>query len=198
MCRLLKALGAPKNVRIFWAGGTPFGGKEALLPLTKEFPHFYNKNDLALPGELEPFANKASILAAIDYMVSENSDVFMPSHGGNMGHAIQVLAQSVPLSTILLQHTTFMNCSLITQLCLIQGHRAYAGHKKTIIPNKRQMVPYFLNSSLPEAEFNRIIMDLHRDSLGQPELRTSKAGRDVTKYPIPECMRNDSSRYTSL
>lgn len=87
---MLKALGAPRSARIYWAGGIPLGGKEALLPLTKEFPHFYNKQDLALPGELEPFSNKFSLLAAIDYIVSENSDVFMASHGGNMGHAIQV------------------------------------------------------------------------------------------------------------
>ncbi|MED6209354.1 O-fucosyltransferase 20 [Stylosanthes scabra] len=129
--RLLKGLGAPRNARIYWAGGEPLGGKEALLPLIKEFPNFYNKEDLAKPGELEPFANKASLMAAIDYIVSEKSDVFMPSHGGNMGHAIQ--------------------------------------------------------------EFNRIMKELHQDSLGQPELRTLKAGRDVTKYPIPECMcKNDS------
>ncbi|KAA8520273.1 hypothetical protein F0562_014529 [Nyssa sinensis] len=165
--RLLKALGAPKNTRIYWAGGNPFGGKEALLPLTREFSHFYNKEDLALPGELEPFSNKASIMAAIDYVVSENSDAFMPSHGGNMGRAIQ-------------------------------GHRAYAGHRKYITPNKRHMLPYFLNSSLPEAEFNRIIIDLHHDSLGQPELRTSKAGRDVTKYPIPNCMCRDSRTHSLL
>ncbi|KAK4591725.1 hypothetical protein RGQ29_016242 [Quercus rubra] len=164
--RLLKALGAPKNARIYWAGGQPLGGKEALLPLTQEFPYFYNKEDLALPGELEPFANRASLMAAIDYIVSENSDVFMPSHGGNMGHAIQ-------------------------------GHRAFAGHKKHITPNKRQMPPYFLNSSLPEAEFNSIIKELHNESLGQPELRTNKAGRDVTKYPVPECMCNDSHTHTN-
>ncbi|KAF2293637.1 hypothetical protein GH714_003583 [Hevea brasiliensis] len=165
--RLLKALGAPKDARIYWAGGQPLGGKEALLPLTIEFPHFYNKEDLALPGELEPFANRASMMAAIDYIVSEQSDVFMPSHGGNMGHAIQ-------------------------------GQRAYAGHKKYITPNKRHMLPYFLNSSVPEAEFNRIIKDLHRDSLGQPELRNSKAGRDVTKYPVPECMCKDSHTRSSM
>ncbi|KAB2068872.1 hypothetical protein ERO13_A08G053400v2 [Gossypium hirsutum] len=155
--RLLKALGAPRSARIYWAGGQPLGGKEALSPLTREFPHFYNKEGLALPGELEPFANKASFMAAIDYIVSEKSDVFMASHGGNMGHAIQ-------------------------------GQRAYAGHKKYITPNKRHMLPYFVNSSLPEAEFNRIIKELHQESLGQPELRSSKAGRDVTKYPVPECM----------
>lgn len=68
----------------------PLGGKEALMPLMKEFPHFFNKEDLALPGELELFGKKASLLAAIDYIVSEQSDVFMASHGGNMGHAIQV------------------------------------------------------------------------------------------------------------
>ncbi|QHN97207.1 uncharacterized protein DS421_18g625430 [Arachis hypogaea] len=107
--RLLKGLGAPRNARIYWAGGEPLGGKEALLPLIQEFPHFYNKEDLANPAELEPFANKASLMAAIDYIVSEKSDVFMPSHGGNMGHAIQ-------------------------------GHRAYAGHKKYITPNKRHML----------------------------------------------------------
>ncbi|XAR63412.1 hypothetical protein NMG60_11023331 [Bertholletia excelsa] len=164
--RLLKALGAPKDARIYWAGGNPLGGKEALLPLTREFPNFYNKEDLALPGELEPFARKASSMAAIDYIVAENSDVFMPSHGGNMGHAIQ-------------------------------GHRAYAGHKKYITPNKRQMLRYFLNASLPEAEFNRIIMDLHGESVGQPELRTLKAGRDVTKYPVPECMCNGQKLHSS-
>ncbi|KAM5552327.1 hypothetical protein ABKV19_026938 [Rosa sericea] len=160
--RLLKALGAPKDARIYWAGGEPFGGREALLPLTREFSHFYNKEDLALPGELEPFAKRASFMAAIDYIVSENSDVFMPSHGGNMGHALQ-------------------------------GQRAYAGHKKYITPDKRHMLPYFLDSSLPDVEFNRIIKELHNDSLGQPDIRTSKVGRDVTKYPIPECMCSDSN-----
>lgn len=76
----------------------------------------------------------------------------------------------------------------------IQGHRAYLGHKKYITPNKRQMLPFFMNSSIPEEDFNRIIKELHRDSLGQPELRTSKSGRDVTKYPVPECMCNSSNK----
>ncbi|KAL9680332.1 hypothetical protein QQ045_018210 [Rhodiola kirilowii] len=165
--RLLKALGAPRSAIIYWAGGEPLGGKQALLPLIQEFPHCYNKEDLALPGELDPFANKASLMAAIDYIVSENSNVFMPSHGGNMGRAIQ-------------------------------GHRAYAGHKKYITPNKRQILPYLMNHSLPEVEFSRIIWDLHHNLLGEPELRTSKPGRDVTKYPFPDCMCNSSRNQSSM
>lgn len=166
VARLLKALGAAKSARIYWAGGQPLGGKDALLPLTTEFPHFYNKEDLALPGELEPFANRASFMAAIDYIVCEKSDVFMASHGGNMGHAIQ-------------------------------GHRAYAGHKKFITPNKRHMLPYFMDPSIPEAEFNSIVRELHKESLGQPEFRTSKPRRDVTKYPVPECMCNATDKHSS-
>lgn len=78
----------------------------------------------------------------------------------------------------------------------MQGHRAFAGHKKYITPNKRQMLPHFMNSLLPEAEFSSIIKSLHRESLGQPELRIGKAGKDVTKYPIPECMCNDSHAHS--
>ncbi|EPS67731.1 hypothetical protein M569_07044, partial [Genlisea aurea] len=166
--RLLKALGAPGDAAIYWAGGMPLGGEEeALSPLRKEFPNMYNKEDIASEGELEPYSNRASIMAAVDYVVCERSDVFMASHGGNMGHAIQ-------------------------------GERAYGGHRKTIVPNKREMLPYFLNSSLPRDEFDRIVMELHVDSLGRPEIRTSKAGRDVTKYPIPECMCNDVATATTL
>jgi hypothetical protein len=157
VARLLKALGAPRTARIYWAGGEPIGDQEALEPLKKQFPNFHNKQSLALPGELDSFSRKASLLAAIDYIVSLNSDVFMPSHGGNMGHAIQ-------------------------------GHRAYAGHRKHITPNKRQMLPYFLDKTLSEQDFNRVIRQLHNESLGQPEYRTDKPGRDIIAYPVPECM----------
>lgn len=88
------------------------------------------------------------------------------------------------------------NASLYSKhlnLFLIQGHRAYVGHKKYITPNKRQMLHYFLNSTLSEREFKRIVKELHRDSLGQPEIRASKGGRDVIAYPVPECMCNNVS-----
>ncbi|RZS13318.1 hypothetical protein BHM03_00044891 [Ensete ventricosum] len=146
----------------------PFGGRDALLPLMREFPNLHSKEDLTLPGELEPFANRSSLLAAIDDVVCEQSDVFMASHGGNMGH-------------------------------LMRGQRAYAGHRKFITPNKRQMLRHFLNAaSLPESELHRIVKELHRESLGQPELRTDKIGRDVTAYPLPECMCEVGARMRSM
>nr|CAN74674.1 hypothetical protein VITISV_020205 [Vitis vinifera] len=64
----------------------PINEKEVVLPLTQEFPNFYNKEYLALPSELEPFSEKASFMTAIDYVVYEKSDIFMPSHAGNHDH----------------------------------------------------------------------------------------------------------------
>ncbi|EOY22430.1 O-fucosyltransferase family protein, putative [Theobroma cacao] len=88
MARLLKSLGAPRSARLYIAGGEPFGGTRALQQLAAEFPHLVRKEMLAREGELSPFLNSSSALSAIDYIVSFNSDIFIPSHGGNMGRAL--------------------------------------------------------------------------------------------------------------
>ncbi|CAA0806942.1 O-fucosyltransferase family protein [Striga hermonthica] len=89
VARLLKGLGAPGDARIYLAGGKPFGGNRALESLVHEFPNIFTKQSLAREGELTPYMNKPSFLAAIDYIVSLSSDVFVPSHGGNMAKTIQ-------------------------------------------------------------------------------------------------------------
>ncbi|EFH60115.1 hypothetical protein ARALYDRAFT_343087 [Arabidopsis lyrata subsp. lyrata] len=69
--------------------GELFGGSRALEPLAKEFSNLVTKETLAHKGELLPYTNRSSALAAIDYIVSLSSDVFLPSHGGNMAKAMQ-------------------------------------------------------------------------------------------------------------
>ncbi|KAK9157313.1 hypothetical protein Scep_003887 [Stephania cephalantha] len=143
ICRLLKTLGAPRNARIYYAGGEPFGGTEALEPLKREFPNMITKEALAKGGELDPYANRPSALAEIDYIVSLSSDVFMPSHDGNMGR-------------------------------VMQGQGTYSGHKKFIMPNKRAMLPFFENKSLPEEEFGKIMKQLHKTSMKPPRFRNTR------------------------
>ena len=89
--RLLRGLGAPREARVYVAGGDPLGGfKRAVGPLKAEFPNLVTKETLAVGKELKAFVNRSSALAALDYIVSLSSDVFLPSHGGNMGRAMQV------------------------------------------------------------------------------------------------------------
>nr|VDD12292.1 unnamed protein product [Brassica oleracea] len=65
--------------------------------------------------------------------------------------------------------------------CAIQGHRAYEGHTKLITPNKRQMLPYFLNKTMTETESEKMMKKLHRQSLGQPGKRVSKSWKRCYK-----------------
>lgn len=44
---------------------------------------------LATTEELKDFSNHASQTAALDYIVSIESDIFIPSHSGNMARAVE-------------------------------------------------------------------------------------------------------------
>ncbi|XP_047256864.1 O-fucosyltransferase 38 isoform X2 [Capsicum annuum] len=85
----LHALGYPPSTLIYIAAGEIYGGKARLLELTSLFPNVVFKEMLATPEELREFANHASQTAALDYLISVESDVFIPSHSGNMARAVE-------------------------------------------------------------------------------------------------------------
>ncbi|XAR54943.1 hypothetical protein NMG60_11030290 [Bertholletia excelsa] len=80
---MLRALGFKNDTYIYVASGEIYGGEETLRPLRQLFPNFYTKETLA-GEELKPFLNFSSRLAALDYIVCDESDVFVTNNNGNM------------------------------------------------------------------------------------------------------------------
>ncbi|XP_062074755.1 O-fucosyltransferase 29 [Humulus lupulus] len=80
---MLRALGFANDTFLYVASGEIYGGEETLRPLRELFPNFYTKEMLA-NEELKPFLPFSSRLAAIDYIVSDESDVFVTNNNGNM------------------------------------------------------------------------------------------------------------------
>lgn len=65
-----------------------YGGSARMDFLQTLFPGMDTKYSLATAEELQPFAGKASQLAAIDYHVSLRSDIFLSASRGNMHNSL--------------------------------------------------------------------------------------------------------------
>ncbi|XP_061368275.1 O-fucosyltransferase 29-like [Gastrolobium bilobum] len=84
---MLRALGFANNTYLYVASGEIYGGEETMQPLKDLFPNIYTKEMLA-DEELKPFLPFSSRLAAIDYVVCDESDVFVTNNNGNMAKII--------------------------------------------------------------------------------------------------------------
>ncbi|URE46513.1 GDP-fucose protein O-fucosyltransferase [Musa troglodytarum] len=85
----LQALGYPSSTWIYVAAGEIYGGETYLSDLRSRFPNLVFKETLATKEELEDFSSHSSQTAAIDYIISVESDVFVPSYTGNMARAVE-------------------------------------------------------------------------------------------------------------
>mgnify|MGYP000450412677 FL=1 len=100
---MLRALGFGSDSLVYVASGDVYGGEATLGPLKRMFPQYNTKEILASREELHPFSGYSSRLAAIDYIVCDQSDVFVTNNNGNMAR-------------ILAGRRFFLICSLITSL----------------------------------------------------------------------------------
>ncbi|XP_068639723.1 O-fucosyltransferase 16-like [Aristolochia californica] len=85
---MLRALGFGKDVHIYVASGEVYGGEETLAPLKALFPNFHSKETLASKEELMPFTTFSSRMAALDFIVCDESDVFVTNNNGNMARML--------------------------------------------------------------------------------------------------------------
>ncbi|CAK9180349.1 unnamed protein product [Ilex paraguariensis] len=85
---MLRALGYGKDVHIYVASGEVYGGEETLAPLKALFPNFHSKDTIASKEELKPFSEFSSRMAALDFIVCDESDVFVTNNNGNMARIL--------------------------------------------------------------------------------------------------------------
>ncbi|XP_004491638.1 protein ROOT HAIR SPECIFIC 17 [Cicer arietinum] len=81
---MLRALGYGIGTHLYVASGEIYGGEETLAPLRALFPNFHSKETLATKEELTPFVSFSSRMAALDFIVCDDSDVFVTNNNGNM------------------------------------------------------------------------------------------------------------------
>ncbi|XP_021285406.1 uncharacterized protein At1g04910 [Herrania umbratica] len=85
---MLRALGYGSDVHIYVASGEVYGREETLRPLKALFPNFYSKDSIATKEELKPFSSFSSRMAALDFIVCDESDVFVTNNNGNMARIL--------------------------------------------------------------------------------------------------------------
>lgn len=86
---VLKAFDFDRNIQIYIAAGEIYGGERRMATLYSAYPNIVRKETLLSPMDLMPFQNHSSQMAALDYMVSLASDVFIPTYDGNMAKVME-------------------------------------------------------------------------------------------------------------
>ncbi|XP_042434757.1 O-fucosyltransferase 38-like isoform X1 [Zingiber officinale] len=168
----LHSMGYPSSTWIYIAAGDIYGGETYLSDLRSQFPNLVSKESLATVEELKEFAKHATQTAAIDYIVSIESDVFIPSYTGNMARAVE-------------GHRRFL------------GHRKTINPDRKGLVKLFDMLE---KGELKEdTKFSSRVIDMHKHRQGAPRKRygslPGSKGRDrfrteesFYENPFPECI----------
>ncbi|XWS51271.1 hypothetical protein CRYUN_Cryun12cG0162300 [Craigia yunnanensis] len=86
---ILRALDIDNSYQIYIAAGEIYGGERRMASLAAAYPKVVRKETLLEPSDLRFFQNHSSQMAALDYLVSLESDIFIPTYDGNMAKVVE-------------------------------------------------------------------------------------------------------------
>ncbi|KAL3701622.1 hypothetical protein R1sor_019644 [Riccia sorocarpa] len=160
---MLRAMGYPRKTMIYVASGQIYGGEERMKDFTSLFPNVVTKETIATPEEMQQFSDYQNRLAAIDYMVAVDADVFVPSYEGNMaravqghrrfnGHKITLIPDRVELVKLLDQYQSGEIDWSQLQKAVVRTHRNRQGSphvRKSLSPSRAKLEENFYANPLP-------------------------------------------------
>lgn len=161
----LKALDIDPTIQIYIAAGEIYGGKRRLSTLVSSYPNLVRKETLLEPSDLMFFQNHSSQMAALDYLVSLESDIFVPTYDGNMAKVVEGHRRYLGYKkTILLERRLLVD-----------------------------LIDRYNSGSLSWDEFSTAVKVAHADLMGKPSKRLVISERPKEEdyfYANPwECLR---------
>ncbi|KAL9225849.1 hypothetical protein vseg_001728 [Gypsophila vaccaria] len=139
----LQALGIDPHIQIYIAAGDIYGGHSRMATLQAAFPNLVKKESLVPYSELAPFMNHSTQMAALDYMVSIESDIFVPTYGGNMAKLVE-------------GHRRYMGYKKTINL-----------DRRALV----ELIDQYNNGSLNWDQFSQRVKFVHRQLMGTPRRR---------------------------
>ncbi|CAL0315269.1 unnamed protein product [Lupinus luteus] len=162
----MRALDIDRNIQLYIAAGDIYKSDKRMKTLKEAFPNLVKKETLLEPSELDPFRNHSNQMAALDYYVSLESDIFLPSHRGNMANLVE-------------GHRRYLGFKKTIVL-----------DKKILV----QVIDQYKNGTINWNEFSTSVKRAHADRVGKPIRRSVIPGKPKEEdyfYTNPqECLSN--------
>ncbi|KAA8547872.1 hypothetical protein F0562_004301 [Nyssa sinensis] len=140
---ILSALGIDRDIQIYIAAGEIYGGERRMASLAATFSNLVRKETLLEPSDLRFFQNHSSQMAALDYLVSLESDIFVPTYDGNMAKVVE-------------GHRRFLGFKKTILL-----------DRKLLV----DLIDQYNNGLLGWDKFSSIVKEAHADRMGNPRKR---------------------------
>ncbi|KAM4121329.1 hypothetical protein ACJW30_03G200000 [Castanea mollissima] len=145
----LRALDIDPSIQVYIAAGNIYGGEKRMAAVRSIFPNLIKKETLLPPSDLEPFRKHSNMMAALDYIVAIESDIFVPTFGGNMARVVEGHRRYLGFKT-----TVILDRGLIVNL-----------------------IDEYKNKTMSWDEFSQAVKTGHADRMGGPTRRMEILGK---------------------